>query len=97
MRYRIHAAQARRGPEPPALLSETEHQPSDRRRRLFLHRRDGVRVRIQRDRDSGVAKTFGDDFGVDANAQACALTTLRPPVTAPDRVRGEHGPSAELS
>ncbi len=52
-----------------AALFRREHQPRDQRRRFFLHRRDGVRVGVQRDRDGGMAEALGDDFGVDAGPQ----------------------------
>ena len=48
----------------PSLLA-CEHQPRDQRRRLLLHRRDGVRVGVERDRDGGVAEALGDYPGVD--------------------------------
>jgi len=48
------------------VLLACEHQPRDQRRRFLPHRRDGVRVGIERDRDVGVPKAFGDDLGVDA-------------------------------
>ena len=56
---------------PPSSRSSLsrEHQPRDQRRRLFLHRRDGVRVGVERDRDGGVAEALTDDLGVDAGLQ----------------------------
>ena len=46
-----------------------EHQPRDQRRRLLLHRRDGVRVGVEGDRDRGMPEALGDDLGVDARLQ----------------------------
>ena len=46
----------------------------DQRRRLFLHRRDGVRVRVQGDRDGGVAEALGDDAVLSARGVGEAPT-----------------------
>ena len=54
---------------PETVLLPREHQPRDQRRRLFLHRGDGVRVGIERDRDGGVAETLTDHLGVHAGLQ----------------------------
>ena len=43
-----------------------EHQPRDQRGSLLLHRRDGVRVRVERDGDGRVAETLTNDLGMDA-------------------------------
>jgi len=51
-----------REPRAPANLLTREHQPGDQRRRLFLHRRDGVRVGVERDRDGGVAEALRGRF-----------------------------------
>ena len=48
-------------PRPPSAgvgLLAREHQPRDQRRRLLLHRRDGVRVGVERDRDGGVPEAL---------------------------------------
>jgi hypothetical protein len=45
------------------------HQPGDQRRRLLLHRRDRVRVGVERDRDGGVSEALRDDLGMDASAK----------------------------
>ena len=52
-----------------ALLSVGQNEVRDQRCRLFLHRRDGVRVGVERDRDGGVPEALGDDLGVDAGPQ----------------------------
>ena len=44
-----------------------KHQPGDQHRRFLLHRRDGVRVGVEGDRDSGLAEAFGDGFGQGLN------------------------------
>jgi hypothetical protein len=45
-----------------------EHQPRTQRR-LLLHRRDGVRVGVERDRDGGVPEAFRDDPGMDVGLE----------------------------
>jgi hypothetical protein len=51
------------------VLLAREHWLRDQRRRLLLHRRDGVRVGVEGDRDGGVPEALGDDLGVDAGLE----------------------------
>ena len=52
-----------------ARVELPEHQSRDQRRRLFLHRRDRMRIGVERDRDGGVSEALGDDLRMDAGLQ----------------------------
>jgi hypothetical protein len=46
-----------------------DHRPRDQRRRFLLHRRDGVRVGVEADRDGDMPEALADDLGVEALPQ----------------------------
>ena len=63
--------QGSRDTAPDALISRLlagGHEVCDEHRRLLLHRRDGVRVGVERDRDGGVPEALRDHLGMDAGA-----------------------------